>query len=209
VTRKKGWYRRFGKRAFDVAGAAAAIVALLPLGAALALVVRVFLGRPVLFRQSRPGLNGVPFCLVKFRTMTDRRDEAGNLLPDAERLGRLGRFLRASSLDELPELWNVLVGEMSLVGPRPLLLAYLERYSPEQARRHLVRPGITGLAQVRGRNGLTWEEKFDLDVEYVDRCSFLLDLRILAGTVRQVLLRRDVNQPGHATAQEFTGSVSR
>jgi sugar transferase EpsL len=141
--------------------------------------------------------------------MTDRRDEAGNLLPDAERLGRLGRFLRASSLDELPELWNVLVGEMSLVGPRPLLLAYLERYSPEQARRHLVRPGITGLAQVRGRNGLTWEEKFDLDVEYVDRCSFLLDLRILAGTVRQVLLRRDVNQPGHATAQEFTGSVSR
>ena len=204
-----GWYRRVGKRTFDIVGAAAAIVVLLPLAAAVALIVRVFLGSPVLFRQSRPGLNGVPFRLVKFRTMTDRRDHAGSLLPDSERLGRLGRFLRAASLDELPELWNVLVGEMSLVGPRPLLLAYLDRYTPRQARRHLVRPGITGLAQVSGRNGLSWEEKFDLDLEYVDRCSFALDVRILARTIWHVLLRRDINQPGHATAEEFTGTVTR
>ena len=203
---KSGWYRRVGKRTFDIVGAAAAIVVLLPLAAAVALIVRVFLGSPVLFRQSRPGLNGVPFGLVKFRTMTDRRDHAGSLLPDSERLGWLGRFLRAASLDELPELWNVLVGEMSLVGPRPLLLAYLDRYTPRQARRHLVRPGITGLAQVSGRNGLSWEEKFELDGEYVDRCSFALDVRILARTIWQVLLRRDINQPGHATAEEFTGN---
>ncbi len=209
AAREGGWYRRVGKRTFDIVGAAAAIVVLLPLAAAVALIVRVFLGSPVLFRQSRPGLNGVPFWLVKFRTMTDRRDHAGSLLPDSERLGRLGRFLRAASLDELPELWNVLVGEMSLVGPRPLLLAYLDRYTPRQARRHLVRPGITGLAQVSGRNGLSWEEKFDLDLEYVDRCSLALDVKILARTIWQVLLRRDINQPGHATAEEFTGTVTR
>ncbi len=204
-----GWHRRVGKRTFDIVGAAAAIIVLLPLAAAVALIVRVFLGSPVLFHQSRPGLNGVPFRLVKFRTMTDRRDHAGNLLPDVERLGRLGRFLRAASLDELPELWNVLVGEMSLVGPRPLLMAYLDRYTPRQARRHLVRPGITGLAQVSGRNGLSWEEKFELDLEYVDRCSLALDVRILARTIWHVLLRRDITQPGHATAEEFTGTVTR
>lgn len=203
------WYRRFGKRALDAVGAAVAIVLLLPLLAAVALVVRTLLGSPVLFWHSRPGLNGVPFWLVKFRTMTDRRDHAGTLLPDAERLGAVGRFLRATSLDELPELWNVLVGDMSLVGPRPLLLTYLDRYTPRQARRHLVRPGISGLAQVSGRNGLTWEEKFELDVEYVERCSLALDLKILARTVWQVPLRRDISQPGHATAEEFRGSVSR
>ena len=182
---------------------------LLPLAALVALVVRAFLGSPVLFRQIRPGRLGVPFRLIKFRTMSDRRDPAGSLLPDADRLGRLGRFLRGASLDELPELWNVLVGEMSLVGPRPLLMNYLDRYTPRQARRHLVRPGITGLAQVSGRNGLSWEEKFDLDLEYVERCSFALDVKILARTVWKVLLRRDINQPGHATADEFTGTVTR
>ena len=206
---KNGWYRRFGKRTLDTVGAAAAMVLVLPVGAVLALIVRLFLGKPVLFWQARPGLYGVPFWLVKFRTMSDRRDDAHQLLADAERLGPVGRFLRAASLDELPELWNVLIGEMSLVGPRPLLLTYLGRYSSHQARRHLVRPGMTGLAQVSGRNGLTWEEKFDLDVEYVDRCSLWLDLKILARTVWQVLLRRAINQPGHATAGEFTGTVSR
>jgi lipopolysaccharide/colanic/teichoic acid biosynthesis glycosyltransferase/glycosyltransferase involved in cell wall biosynthesis len=205
AAREGGWYRRVGKRTFDIVGSAAAILVLLPLAAVIALVVRAFLGAPILFRQSRPGLHGVPFRLIKFRTMSDRRNDAGSLLPDADRLGRLGRFLRGASLDELPELLNVLAGEMSLVGPRPLLMAYLDLYTPRQARRHLVRPGITGLAQVSGRNGLSWEEKFELDIEYVDRCSFALDVKILARTVRQVLLRRDINQPGHATAEEFGG----
>ena len=209
AARERGWYRRRGKRTFDIVASVAAIAVLLPLAAVIALVVRAFLGSPVLFRQSRPGLHGVPFRLIKFRTMSDRRDQTGGLLPDAERLGRLGRFLRGASLDELPELWNVLVGEMSLVGPRPLLMAYLDRYTPRQARRHLVRPGITGLAQVSGRNGLGWEEKFDLDLEYVDRCSFSLDVKILARTVWHVLLCRDINQPGHATSEEFTGTVTR
>jgi len=206
---KNGWYRRFGKRVLDFIGAASAFLLLLPLGAVVAVVVRVCLGSPVLFWQSRPGLMGVPFWLVKFRTMSDRRDSRNNLLADVERLGTAGRLLRAASLDELPELWNVLIGEMSLVGPRPLLLAYLDRYSPRQARRHLVRPGITGLAQVSGRNGLTWEEKFDLDLEYVDHCSLGMDLKILARTIWQVVSRRDINQTGHATAEEFTGTVSR
>ena len=202
-------YRRIGKRAVDGLVAAMAIVILAPLGALLALVIRIALGSPVFFRQRRPGLHGVPFEIVKFRTMTDRWDAAGRPLPDAARLTPLGRFLRSTSLDELPELWNVLKGEMSLVGPRPLLTAYLERYTPAQARRHLVRPGITGLAQVSGRNAVSWERKFELDLEYVDRCSLALDARILVLTIWQVVTRQGVNQPGQATAEEFMGTVSR
>lgn len=202
-----GWYRRWGKRFLDATLACAAIAVLLPLGALIALAIRAALGSPVLFRQRRPGQSGVPFDLIKFRTMVDRDDATGHPLADGDRLTTLGRFLRAASLDELPELWNVLKGEMSLVGPRPLLMAYLDRYTPRQARRHDVRPGITGLAQVSGRNALSWERKFDLDLEYVERCSLRLDLKILALTIGQVLIRRGVNQPGHATAEEFMGTV--
>ena len=197
------------KRLLDVAGAAVGLALLLPLIAVVALVVRWTLGSPVLFRQQRPGLGGRPFNMLKFRTMTDARGADGRLRSDAERLTALGRFLRASSIDELPELWNVLKGDMSLVGPRPLLMQYLPRYTPEQARRHDVRPGITGLAQVSGRNALSWEEKFALDVEYVDTCSLSLDVKILARTLWSVVARRGISQPGHATAQEFMGSATR
>src|SRR5262245_26225516 len=201
-------YTSIGKRSVDLLLATLALLASAPLLLAIAAVVRLDLGRPVLFRQRRPGLNGVPFTLLKFRTMRDARDSSGNLLADADRLTRFGRFLRSSSLDELPELWNVLKGNMSLVGPRPLLMQYLDRYTGHQARRHEVRPGITGLAQVSGRNALTWQEKFALDVEYVDSCSWRLDVAILALTAREVLARRNVNQQGHATAQEFMGPPS-
>ncbi|WP_034265167.1 sugar transferase [Aminiphilus circumscriptus] len=194
------------KRCFDVAVSGAALILLSPLFALLALLVRLRLGSPVFFRQMRPGLLGKPFSMVKFRTMTDARDAEGRLLPDEERLTPFGRFLRSTSLDELPELWNVLRGDMSLVGPRPLLLAYLDRYSPEQARRHEVRPGITGLAQVNGRNALTWEEKFRLDVVYVDTWTFGLDLRILAKTVVAVLRREGIAAPGQSTVEEFRGN---
>lgn len=182
-------YRRVVKRLLDLAIAALGLLLLSPLMAFLALLIWATLGPPVLFRQQRPGLDGKPFTLVKFRSMTDARNAAGELLPDADRITRLGRFLRSTSLDELPELWNVLHGEMSLIGPRPLLLRYLERYTPEQARRHQVLPGITGWAQVHGRNTLAWEERLAMDVWYVDHCSFWLDMRILAMTFRQVLLR--------------------
>ena len=201
-------YTSIGKRSVDLVLATLALLASAPLLLAIAAVVRLDVGRPVLFRQRRPGLNGVPFTLLKFRTMCDARDSSGNLLADADRLTRFGRFLRSSSLDELPELWNVLKGDMSLVGPRPLLMQYLDRYTGHQARRHEVRPGITGLAQVSGRNALTWQEKFALDVEYVDSCSWRLDVAILALTAREVLARRNVNQQGHATAQEFMGPPS-
>jgi sugar transferase EpsL len=194
------------KRCFDVIVSGVALVLLLPLFVLLAFGVRLRLGSPVFFRQMRPGLLGKPFSMVKFRTMTDARDAEGRLLPDEERLTPFGRFLRSTSLDELPELWNVLRGDMSLVGPRPLLLAYLDRYSPEQARRHEVRPGITGLAQVNGRNALSWEEKFRLDVVYVDTWTFGLDLRILAKTVVAVLRREGITAPGQSTAEEFRGS---
>lgn len=163
------------------------------------------LGSPVLFKQVRPGLHGKPFKMVKFRTMTDERGAEGALLPDAQRLTPFGRFLRASSLDELPELWNVLRGEMSLVGPRPLLMEYLPLYSPEQARRHKVRPGITGWAQVNGRNALSWEEKFKLDVWYVDHRSLWLDIKILWLTMRKVLVREGISADGEATMSKFTG----
>ena len=201
-------YTSIGKRSGDLILAALALLACAPLLLAIAAVVRLDVGRPVLFRQRRPGLNGTPFTLLKFRTMRNTRDSTGTLLADADRLTRLGRFLRSTSLDELPELWNVLKGDMSLVGPRPLLMRYLDRYTKEQARRHAVRPGITGLAQVGGRNALTWQQKFALDIEYVDNCSWRLDVTILARTARDVLARRNVNQPGHATAQEFMGTPS-
>ncbi len=191
------------KRTLDLAVAIPAIVLTSPLMGGLALVVRLTMGKPVLFRQRRPGLFGRPFTLLKFRTMSDLRDHEGKPLPDEERLTRLGRFLRRTSLDELPELFNVLKGEMSLVGPRPLLMEYLERYTPRQARRHEVRPGITGWAQVNGRNALSWEEKFELDVWYVDHRSLWLDLKILVMTVGQVLSGRGVSARGHATMPKF------
>jgi lipopolysaccharide/colanic/teichoic acid biosynthesis glycosyltransferase len=190
------------KRLVDVVVAVAGLLLLAPVLLAVALAVRLRLGRPVLFRQRRPGLGGELFTLVKFRTMTG---EAADPATDRDRLTRLGRWLRATSLDELPTLWNVLRGEMSLVGPRPLLPQYLPRYTPRQARRHEVRPGITGLAQVRGRNTLSWEEKFAYDLEYVREQSLGLDLRILADTVRTVLRRDGINAPGAATAHEFEG----
>jgi sugar transferase EpsL len=198
--------RRFGKRCLDLLLAIPALVLLLPLMACLALVVRASLGSPILFRQRRPGLGGRPFELYKLRTMLDRRDASERLAPDSERLTPLGKVLRSLSLDELPTLFNVLKGEMSLVGPRPLLMQYLDRYTPEQARRHQVRPGITGWAQVNGRNAISWEEKFALDVWYVDNQSFWLDLRILALTVWKILRREGINKPGEATAREFMGS---
>lgn len=194
------------KRAFDllltIPGLAVLALPLLTLG----LLIRLRLGAPVLFRQIRPGFKGQPFTLYKFRTMTDERDAAGRLLPDEQRLTGLGRFLRSFSLDDLPNAFNVLRGEMSVVGPRPLLMEYLERYSPEQARRHDVLPGITGWAQVNGRNALTWEDKFRLDVWYVDHWSLALDIRILALTAWKVLRREGISQPGFATAEEFRGS---
>lgn len=203
---KNTFYTRFGKRVFDLALVIPGLVTLAPFLAVIAALVRVKLGRPVLFRQERPGINGKPYTIYKFRTMTDARDSAGNLLPDGQRMPRFGRFLRAASLDELPELWNVVKGDMSLVGPRPLLMEYLDRYTPKQARRHEVKPGITGWAQVNGRNALSWEEKFKLDVWYVDNLSFWLDLKILWLTVIQVLKREGISADGHETMPEFMGS---
>jgi sugar transferase EpsL len=194
------------KRTFDVAGAALLLVLLSPLLAVIAIVVRIAFGSPVLFRQQRPGLHSRPFTLLKFRTMNERRGADGELLPDAERLTPVGRLLRRTSLDELPELLNVLAGDMSLVGPRPLLMEYLPLYTPEQMRRHDVRPGLTGWTQVNGRNALSWEDKFTLDVWYVDHRSLRLDLEILARTVREVLTGRGVSARGHATMEEFRGS---
>jgi len=193
------------KRLFDLTSSLALLILLSPLLAGIAALARLLLGSPVFVRQLRPGLHGRPFTLLKFRTMTEARDPVGNLLPDEQRLTRLGRFLRRTSLDELPELINVLKGEMSLVGPRPLLMRYLDRYTPEQARRHEVKPGITGWAQINGRNALTWEEKFKLDVWYVDHRSFWLDAKILLLTLWKVLQREGINQPGHATMEEFRG----
>ena len=194
------------KRLFDITAALVALLLLcLPL-LALTLLVAAKLGRPAFFRQVRPGLQGQPFEMVKFRTMTDARGPDGALLPDADRLTPFGRFLRASSLDELPELWNVLKGDMSLVGPRPLLMEYLPLYSPEQARRHAVRPGVTGWAQVNGRNAISWEEKFALDTWYVDHQSLLLDMKILWLTIKKVLVREGISAAGEATMGKFTGS---
>jgi len=197
------------KRLFDIVVSAIALLLLSPVLAVVALLVRTKLGSPVLFRQKRPGLAGEPFEVMKFRTMTDARSPGGELLPDSARLTGFGRFLRSTSLDELPELLNVLVGEMSLVGPRPLLMEYLPLYSPDQARRHDVKPGLTGWAQINGRNALSWEEKFALDLWYVDNRSFLLDLRILALTVARVFSRTGISAQGEATMPRFTGSGGR
>lgn len=202
--------RHFGivvcmKRLFDIVGALVGLVLFLPVMLIVAWRLHHDMGSPILFRQTRPGLNGRPFQMIKFRTMRDAVDRQGNPLPDAERLTKLGRFLRASSLDELPELWNVLKGDMSLVGPRPLLMEYLPLYSAHQARRHEVRPGVTGWAQVNGRNALSWDEKFQLDVWYVDNRSLWLDVRIIVMTIAKVVKRDGISAAGEATMPKFTG----
>ena len=194
------------KRLFDLILTIPGLILLSPLFAVVGILVRVKLGTPILFKQDRPGYRNRLFTIYKFRTMTDERDKAGNQLPDEKRLTNLGRFLRDTSIDELPELFNVMRGEMSLVGPRPLLTQYLERYSKEQIRRHEVLPGITGWAQVNGRNAITWQDKFELDVWYVDHWSLWLDIKILAITVWKVLRREGISQEGYATAQEFKGN---
>lgn len=204
--RRKTFYRKFGKRFLDITIASFVLVLLSPVLLLTALAVRLKLGAPVLFRQKRPGLYGAIFTLLKFRTMTNGRDENNKLLPDAQRLTSFGKFLRSASLDELPEVFNVLRGDMSLVGPRPLLVQYLERYTPEQARRHELKPGITGLAQISGRNALAWEEKFKLDVYYVNNCSFNLDAKILFETMAKVLKREGISAQDHVTAMEFQGT---
>lgn len=199
-------YRRFGQRLLDLVLAIPVLIAVSPVLGLVGLLVRIKLGSPILFRQQRAGLRGKPFTLLKFRTMTEDRDERGDLLPDADRLTPFGRFLRSISLDELPELWNVLKGEMSLVGPRPLRMEYLARYTPEQARRHEVKPGITGWAQINGRNLTSWEERFGLDVWYVDNCTLPLDVRILLSTIVQVLRQDGISAEGYATMPAFLGN---
>jgi sugar transferase EpsL len=199
-------YRCCLKPLLDRALAGLGLLVLSPLIALVALIVRLRLGTPVLFQQTRIGWKEAPFRFFKFRSMTDARDPSGRLLPDAERLTGLGKFLRSSSLDELPQLWNVLKGDMSLVGPRPLLPEYLPLYSAIQRRRHNVRPGITGLAQVKGRNALTWQDKFEFDVWYADHQSFALDVRILSMTLGSVVQREGISRAGHATAPPFTGN---
>jgi lipopolysaccharide/colanic/teichoic acid biosynthesis glycosyltransferase len=194
------------KKFLDLLAAALGLIALSPVLLIVAWLVRIKLGTPILFRQQRPGYKGRPFHIFKFRTMTDRFAPDGSLLPDAERLGRFGRFLRSTSLDELPELFNILRGEMSLVGPRPLLMEYLPLYSPEQTRRHDTLPGLTGWAQVNGRNTLSWQDKFKLDVWYVDHWSFWLDLKIIFMTIGKVFKREDISQAGQVTAEKFTGN---
>ena len=194
------------KRVFDIVVSFIGLLALAPVVLVISLLVKVKLGSPILFRQFRPGKNGDSFEMMKFRSMLDSIGKDGNPLPDKERLTNFGKFLRASSLDELPGLWNVLKGEMSLVGPRPLLVEYLTLYSSEQARRHEVRPGITGWAQVNGRNAISWDQKFELDVWYVENQSFWLDLKILFLTVKKVFVREGISQEGQATMEKFTGS---
>jgi lipopolysaccharide/colanic/teichoic acid biosynthesis glycosyltransferase len=193
------------KRAFDIVASASALIVLAPVLGAVALMVRLRMGSPVLFRQTRPGLGGKPFGMIKFRTMRHAVGPDGEPLSDEERLTPFGRWLRATSLDELPELWNVLKGDMSLVGPRPLLMEYLPLYSPDQARRHEVRPGLTGWAQINGRNALSWDRKFELDVWYVDRHNLWLDVKIMLLTILYILTRDGISAPGSATMDKFTG----
>lgn len=201
-------YGGVAKRFFDLMFSIVAIIVFAVPMLIIAVLVRIFVGTPILFRQERPGLKGKAFQMLKFRTMTDGTDSNGNLLPDADRMTRLGRILRSSSLDELPSLWSVLKGDMSLVGPRPLLMEYLSLYSPEQARRHDMRPGVTGWAQVNGRNALSWNEKFALDIWYIDNWSMMLDLKILFLTVAKVLRKEGISLHGHATAKKFDGGKS-
>lgn len=193
------------KRLLDIVGASIGLLGLSPVFAIVGILIFRKMGRPLIFRQTRPGLHGKPFQMIKFRTMRDANDAYGNPLPDSERMTRLGRFLRSSSLDELPELWNVLKGDMSLVGPRPLLMEYLPLYSPEQARRHEVRPGVTGWAQINGRNAISWDQKFALDVWYVDNRSLWLDLKIIWLTIRKVVKREGISAAGEATMSKFEG----
>ena len=209
MAHKKGFYERFVKRPQDFLCASLALIVLSPVIGVTALLVRSKLGSPVIFTQDRPGMNGKIFRLYKFRTMTDDRDEAGNLLSDEERLPPFGKKLRATSLDELPELINIWKGDMSVVGPRPLLVRYLTRYNEFQARRHEVRPGFTGLAQVSGRNAISWDEKFEKDVEYVDHITFLGDWKIVFETVRTVLKREGISSDTSATMEEFMGNEER
>jgi sugar transferase EpsL len=199
------FYSASAKRILDLFLTISALLLLLPGFFVISVVVRCSLGKPIFFKQERPGKDGVPFVLYKFRTMRNDRNETGALLSDEKRLTRLGTFLRSSSIDELPELWNVFKGDMSLVGPRPLLMQYLDLYTTEQARRHEVKPGLTGWAQVNGRNAITWEDKFKLDVWYVDNCSIGLDLKIIIMTFWKIVRREGINQPGQATMEEFMG----
>lgn len=199
-------YKKYIKRPMDFILSLVTIILLSPIFLIIAVLVRIKLGSPVIFKQKRPGLNEKIFTLYKFRTMTDEKDENGNLLPDVVRLTKFGKILRSTSLDELPELFNILKGDMSIVGPRPLLVQYLPLYNDEQKRRHLVRPGLTGLAQVNGRNSISWEEKFDLDVRYVNSVSFLLDCKIILQTIKKVLIREGINSETSATMEPFQGS---
>ena len=201
-------YYPFVKRLFDICLSGAALLLLMPILIAVALAIRLKLGSPVFFRQERPGLNAKPFHVIKFRTMRDAYDDAGVFLSDAERLTAFGQFLRSTSVDELPELWNVLKGDLSLVGPRPLLMQYLPLYSPAQARRHDVRPGITGWAQVNGRNALNWSEKFKLDIWYLENQSLLLDIKILIMTIKSVFAQSGISNDGHVTMPPFKGEGS-
>ena len=193
------------KRLIDIVGSLIGLALSSPLIIVISIIIYFTMGRPIFFKQVRPGLKGKPFVIYKFRTMLDLRDEKGNLLPDEKRLTTIGKFLRSTTLDELPEFWNVLKGDMSLVGPRPLLMEYLDRYTPEQARRHNVKPGMTGWAQVNGRNAISWEEKFKLDVWYVDNWNIFLDLKIILLTILKVLRREGISAEGHATMPEFRG----
>lgn len=206
VPHKKGFYEQFIKRPQDFLCSLLAIIVLSPVMLITAILVRTKLGSPVIFKQERPGLNGKIFKLYKFRSMTDARDEDGNLLPDEERLTHFGKVLRSTSLDELPELFNIFKGDMAVVGPRPLLVKYLTRYNSHQARRHEVRPGFTGYAQVHGRNSITWEDKFDKDIYYVDHVSFVMDWNIIFKTVLIVLKREGISSDTSATMEEFFGS---
>jgi len=202
----QGIYQRYLKRPMDFILSLIALIILSPVFLVVALLVRINLGSPVIFKQQRPGLNEKIFTMYKFRTMTDERDENGELLPDAVRLTKFGKFLRSTSLDELPELFNILKGDMSIVGPRPLLVQYLPLYNEHQRRRHEVRPGLTGLAQVNGRNAISWDEKFDLDVEYVDNITFINDWKIIFSTLEEVVLREGINSETAATMEFFEGS---
>lgn len=200
-------YRKYFKRILDIVCSLGFILCFWWLYIVVSILVKRKLGSPVIFKQQRPGLNGKIFTMYKFRSMTDAKDKDGNLLSDAERLPKFGKLLRATSLDEIPEFLNVLKGDMSLIGPRPLLVEYLERYNDEQKRRHEVRPGITGWAQVNGRNAISWEEKFKYDVEYVDKLNFLLDMKIVFLTIKKIIIKEGISQEGNATMEEFTGEV--
>lgn len=206
IPHKKGVYEKYIKRPLDFLLSLLALIVLSPILLIVAVLVRIKLGSPVIFKQERPGLNGEIFNMYKFRTMTDERDENGELLPDEERLKEFGKKLRSTSLDELPELWNIVRGDMSLIGPRPLLVKYLPRYNAHEARRHEVRPGVTGYAQVNGRNSITWEKKFDLDVEYVDNLTFWRDVQIILKTLKTVLMREGISSDSSVTMEEFAGS---